>query len=222
MQTLSKLRAYQFSILQLAAAAVVAAFLALSYVEFGGLPLLALGVAVLVGPISGGAIGVFHREIVRGVLGGLGGSVLSAVVVATWWEVEIAKHGEIARFRLAPVTAFFHPEVLLSLGLGAALGSIPVAAIAAVHDRRAGQIVVRVILTCVLATIAGGLAFFSYDLWSRWGKLQGLPLPYPILAAIPLSMAICAATLIGLISSGLWLIIRELLFATRRGQSKWH
>jgi len=209
-----KLRAYQFSLLQLVGGTAVATLLAWSYATFGLLPLLGLSMALPIGCISGGLIGFFHRAICRGALGGFGGAILSVLIAVTWWQVEIAKHGGIERFRTAPITAFFHTEVLLSLGAAALLGSVPVAAIAAVHDRGRSEVMFRSMVTCASAVFVGGVIFFAYDIWCRGGTPRP-PIPWPIAFAIPLFVATGVAALVGLFLGVVWVQIRSQLRALR-------
>ena len=203
----SSLRYYQFSLRTLTIATAVIALFAWNYARFGSLLLLGLVIAVPVGCVSGALVGLFHRAVRRGTLGGICGAILSIAVVVVWWQVQIVTHGEAERYRGAPMTAFFHPEILLSLTFGAFFGSVLISAVVIVHDRSAMAVACLPMITCATTTFLAGMAFFAYDVWSR-GRFPRPPLPWPIALAISLGSAVFVAAWIGFASGLIWLGVR--------------
>jgi len=208
---------FQFTIRSLLCLTTVVAVFVLLTISVGYFPLVGLLGAICVGSLTGLVIGLCYSDVRSAMLAAPLGAAFVVAGVVIWYLNEAARLGEFESVRKMPPDGFLHPEVVISILSAAALGAIPLAAVAAVHRRRYYEMLIWPPLTCSVIVFLIGICWFGYDLWCR-GEFPNSPIPWPIAVAIPLVAGTITAAVVGLISGAMWLGVRfTWAYLMRRG-----
>jgi len=166
-------------------------------------------VAFTVGIACGASIGFLRGRMLAACVAALVGATVGVIAYVSIIMEQSIKFGEWDRLRSYHLATFFvHYRILIRFVGSALVGTLPLACVGAVYDRRNEEVIVFPMVMCGGAVLFGGLIFFAYDVWTR-GGFPRPPLPWPIALGVSLGSAVIGAALIGLATAAIWLVIRS-------------